>query len=480
MTSSNQRSIIGFSVSQQKAGLARRAGSFLADSGVAVACWSTLLPWSGAPLSPPLLHLAGALTLSAAIRALQRRFLGASLGDRLWALRSEVQPNGRRELRQSYLTQGMKAFQGALTAAAFAGLPAAGLLHLSTHHPSLSEGGITVLDTPAPASSAEWPNLPFYYLLGPWPATFGTKAVTYSLPYSKGPPHKFLGTIQARWSAGDLPEALVSFEGPRTPEGAPSPQEARDCFVPDWRQRHLWRCLARRESLLRASLDSLRRRFDREDFLQAEVGWFETPGREADSAQGIRIRVASEKLIDERFIVLLENGTQQPIRFVRPRSARMQEMETTFLAALGAQRAQKDIARNRAWADQLLASVELRALGELEGQPARWEARAAEIEAFLIAKLTVEPTAVEPFFHLGGLATLFARHALRTKDPEWSHLSQGLLHSVIQYARDVSPSDARIGQLERLRGELVAPGDQITPRSAAPQRLPATSASPRY
>jgi len=217
----------------------------------------------------------------------------------------------------------------------------------------------------------------------------------------------------------------------------------------------------------------MRLRFPWADGDHWKVGWFESNTDHAGSVRGIHIRAESERLIEDRYIVITPARSHQTIRFSRSPSPALVETESLFLAALGAQQVQPDISENRAWADQLIASVELHSLKALESSPEQWAVRAAEIEAFLVAKLSVEPTAVEPFFHLGGLASLFARHGQRTKNPSWSQNADALLQSVIRYARDVSPQDERITQLERIRGELIAPGDQVAPR-----RLPASPKLP--
>jgi hypothetical protein len=375
----------------------------------------------------------------------------------------------------------------------------------------------TTLQASLPPLSGEhaWEVMPFFYALGAWPREYGGHAVLYSLPYEKGPPERFVGHVIAHWEA---PGTVVTFEGPKTPRpsvaarepGGRTPRDRiRECLIGDGRS---WECLKIRESTLLRHLTDLQRRLtgraggDTALAIRWQLKWFtvRNPGLPpAEEAQGIYLsavtraelrggardgggRPASGAVIEpkgeERYVLITENGTHQAISldYPDPDSPAGETARETFRQAIRSLRASDELGPGRAWVDKELSALELGgnagpggspsagiaggdpAIAALLAQkplpagtdPARVIAKLAQAQALLLAKISVQPSIYDSFFHLGGTALLLdriARSGARAGSLEGLELAaraRPMVLSAYRYAKDLAPRDPRTTQLE--------------------------------
>lgn len=301
---------------------------------------------------------------------------------------------------------------------------------------------------PAEGKEPGWRILPFFYSLGAWPSSFGGRPIHYSIPYEKGPPHRFLGHVNARWDSGEI---RVSFEGPKTPEGREIGRAAiESCLVaPEpgaeaaaglgW-----FACARLRQAILIRHIEEIRRISPRNWSLR----WFrvENPALDrAEQAQGIFLGAANDARGQDRFILITERGTHQAVLFDYTRDQRGQEARRIFQNSIRSLRVSDTLEPGRAWIDRMLESIQLPAAGAGTANGLDLS-QLAVIQSVLAAKVSVEPGSFEAFYHLGGTTSLLTRVARAQRKDEWGLTAQPVVQTIQSaqlYARDIAPDDRR-------------------------------------
>jgi hypothetical protein len=317
-------------------------------------------------------------------------------------------------------------------------------------------------DLTAGAGSGErFTVVPFYYSLGAWPRIFQGHEVFFNFPYAKGPPLRFAAEAQARWS---MPEIRVTFEGPRTPAKTSSTPysraEVENCIEDFWNSPlTALSCLGVRQAVLSRHFDAFRA----QRLNQIGLKWIRVanPSLPVDEqVEGFYLSAKDATRGQDRFVLLTARGTEQTFILDYPRTFDGEHAREVFQESIRSLRVSDDLVPGRVWIDQTLERVKLDEL-DAPGTPGANDsgvARLAEIQAMLIARITVDPKMIETYYHLGGTALMLARIAAKARlhatDPrsadlaaEWLAVAKPLTETAWKYATDIAPDDKRTLQL---------------------------------
>jgi hypothetical protein len=170
--------------------------------------------------------------------------------------------------------------------------------------------------------------------------------------------------------------------------------------------------------------------------------------------QGFYLSARGDSLSQDRFTLVLPNGSQQAFILDYPSNERGEEARELFQLSLRSLRGSPELASGRMLVDHAIAEISLDAIRSLE--PAQRLSRLADIQALLLAKLSVDPRTYDTYFHLAGTASLLATSDLPPGEDRGEHVSRSraLVQSLSLYARDLAPGDPRTAQLERLWKQL--------------------------
>jgi hypothetical protein len=391
-----------------------------------------------------------------------RRLKGvATPGERTWEIRVSRETFPRVNLTQAYPLQSstlmvstfltafviMLAFWTSYKALALSPIGmTAQAVELEAFLPEQAEG------------SEHFSVVPFYYSLGAWPNVFQGHPVFFNFPYEKGPPNRFAGQIQARWS---MPDIRLTFEGPKTPvqsDQQPYPRdEVRQCLLSFWRSpATVLSCLRTREAVLGRHLNAEKNlRLGKPEIEWIHVGSKALPPNE--QLQGFYLSATNAHRGQDRFVMITPRGTEQAFILDYPQSAEGAHARAVFRQAIRSLRVSDELSPGKIWIDQ---AIERTHLSELtHGSDSEIASGLAEIQAMLIARISVDPKLYDTYYHLGGTALLLAQEAVKTRGrnvhaadqaAEWLLVSKSLIESTWKYALDIAPNDPRTSQLHSM------------------------------
>jgi hypothetical protein len=448
----------------RRASFGLRLGAGVIDGSLVLALCFLAHRWLRLPPVPEPYWVAVVIFALGAWWASQRSVLGATLGDLAWKLRSEHKGISEELLAPSRLSA--SEILGAVSLTLLSTCVCAWSIDQAIfRQPIWAKAETLELDAYLPDMSAgQWGILPFYFSLGAWPKAYGGKPVFYSLPYEKGPPTRFAGHIIARW---DEPSTRVTFEGPKTPQapvsaapGERTPREKiRQCLLGE---NHSWSCLKIRDATLMRHLNDMQQRLAGKSGgnvalkMTWKLRWFlvRNPAiSPSEQAQGIYLSTEDEGRGEERFVLITENGTHQAVMldYPHPGSPDAVTARKTFEQAIRSLRASDELAPGRAWVDRQLEGVQLT---QAPADTPDAVAKLAEIQSLLIAKVSVQPSVFESYFHLGGTALMLSHlarastHSGSLAGLELSAVAKPLIQSAYRYAQDIAPGDPRTTQLQ--------------------------------
>ncbi len=452
----------GYSAYDGRAGVFPRVMAFVFDLSVAVAALFLLLPLTGRLGLSYWPWLVASLPILIILQLTQRLAFGRTLGQHVWGLarrpaadtltaglwtrlraplRQRINPSGPLVFIATFLTLtavSLSTLIATITASSHPLLRSDPPLALAPFDPAAAE-----LDS---SPGTDWTVLPFFYSIGAWPRAYAGKPILFELPYEKGPPQRFVGRITARWQ---MPDTRVTIEGPKTPVQA-SAARIRECFQP---RAALFKlldlgCLRLRERILGRHLrEAMSARPSDWD-----VRWFrvENPALpEGEQPSGILITAAGLDQAQERFILVNGNGTQQALILDRPATDAGLAARKLLEQIVRTLRVSTELGTGRMWIDRRLTEVQLDNL-EKQTDSNAFIARITDIQSTLLAKISVDPKMFDSYYHLGGTALLLLRHAVKTRNPDWSASARPMLQAAYAYAMDVSPSDTRTQRLQNL------------------------------
>jgi hypothetical protein len=397
-----------------------------------------------------------------------RVLFGRSVGEAFWGLRARPgarRPFAIRTLQQSPRFDGKKAAIASFLTAVLLASGALGLSRAFARHPLLVPATELSLEPSLPIrqgaegiSAENWRVLPFFYTLGSWPVAYDGRPVLYSIPYEKGPPRHFVGRVHAKW--GDSLKTRLTLEGPKTPQGAGSREEIHSCVAGS--RAGTAPCLFTRDR----TLSRHGREMQGLKPARWEIKWFRVEnaalGSESET-QGVFLRAESQAHGQDRYLLINSSGVQQAIYLEYPmeEAARARGVLETAIRSL---RSASQVTEGRLWIDKELSNVRMDP-SERDKMSAR---RLTNLQSLLVAKLSVDPSVFDAYFHLAGTAILMLRRGAGTAPAvseeaatlDWlrqsSYTQRQLIGSLRLFARDLEAAGqagteerkARIRELE--------------------------------
>lgn len=401
----------------------------------------------------------------------QKFAFGVTLGERIWGLRTQgkfaLNPPLLQSQPVSSLTQSSGIF---LTLSSFFAALAIAYAAVALHPIGMQaksadwEAFFPGFDQAQPGIEKDrWAVMPFFYSLGAWPQNFRGKAVFLNLPYEKGPPERFAGEITARWDA----QVKVTFEGPKSPLSSHKElyerAEIEHCVV------HLWdslgtlpHCLTVRSDVLGRHIDALRRIRPS----QLSLTWVKVSNRAISpdqQLQGIYITAQNDRRGQDRFVMITAKGTHQTFVLDYPTNEIGTAAREDFKNSMRSLRVSDDLAPGRVWVDQTLEKVSLRDVSKL-GESLDAVQKLAEIQALLVARISVDPKTYDTYFHLAGTSLMLGRAAVKLRqfappkgNPELAAEILAVAKPTVQtaqhYAQDVAPREQRNSLLQNFWAE---------------------------
>lgn len=339
-----------------------------------------------------------------------------------------------------------------------------------------------------PSSLAEAENSPrfelrpFFYLLGYWPTRYQGDPIFHSTPYRKGPPHRHLDQIIARW---ELPAIQIQIQGPRTPSHPPTQQSIKQCIthlelvsIPCWRIRKelLW---GNKEDMgVPASSKWTVRWFDVQPLTYSP--------KEKPSGVFLEAQTKSERI--SRFIFIHPNGRHQALTFKSRPGSSSENAYALFLKVIRSQRQQADLKSVQDLSLHQLSALTTLDLGNFQTSSPDSSKnmkglthRLSDLQAALLSRISVKPSDYEAYYHLAGISLTLARHIdslrfrakthpdqfseiletdsdvsstpLLLKLDEWSAVAKPIVRAAYQYAKDVNSKHKLSAELERIFSE---------------------------
>jgi hypothetical protein len=134
-----------------------------------------------------------------------------------------------------------------------------------------------------------------------------------------------------------------------------------------------------------------------------------------------------------------------------------------FKNSMRSLRVSDDLAPGRVWVDQSLEKVNLRDVSKL-GDSLDAVQKLAEVQALLIARISVDPKTYDTYFHLAGTALMLGRAAVKLRqfappkgNPELAAEILAVAKPTVQtaqhYAQDVAPKEQRNSLLQNFWAE---------------------------
>lgn len=390
----------------------------------------------------------------------QKIWFQITLGERIWHLtkRSDSEPNQVKEdpkyYERDHLGLGGR-FLGFLGNLGVLGALGASVQLAVVSHPVWTKTpfwDLKALSSSNPPDHApkitEQFVAPFFYQLGIWPTRFQNRPTFYSLNYEIGPPKKFIGKVTLTLQN---PDTILTIEGPKTPHQSLTRDEIRNCFLNPESTHTLnaFGCAFKREHTLARHLKNMAR-------LEGAPKWFQVrDSKNSDETQGIYLKSVNleNNRTQERFVFINSSGAHQALILDRPNTPAGDSASLTALETVRSIRNFPDLTLGRAWINQSLESVRLEELIQLK-DPTELATQLARIQSLLIAKISVEPGSIDPYFHLAGTSLLLLTHPLLKNDvlpgsPIKTSSFQNL-QSALLFSKDIAPNDRRILQIETM------------------------------
>jgi hypothetical protein len=189
-----------------------------------------------------------------------------------------------------------------------------------------------------------------------------------------------------------------------------------------------------------------------------------------EQTQGVWITARTRTRRIQKAVLITQAGTQQSIQVTLPllvaeeaaaSSPDVKDSRELLEKILGSMRISDDLLIGRAWIDRELENTQSGAL-TLVTSPEERLKKILELQVPLFSKISTDPSAIEAYYHLGGLTqlalTAVGEHQAHPSNTELSSALaavtpgrlSGLLQTASKLARDVSPDHPRTRELARL------------------------------
>ena len=300
-----------------------------------------------------------------------------------------------------------------------------------------------------PNDPATWVTLPYGYSLGPWPSYFAGEPIVTKLTYQKGPPLKFIQNLTQVWKPGEI-ELLV--EGPKTIASDTGASAWKECFESSFL------CVGKKNLFLDYAFPRLKKSN------AVTVKWFDN--LDLMGARGVHIHINAGTYQIDRFSVISEKGVVQNFSLKYVSSPVGLEAQTLFYKIMGGIKIKDDLTNARAWIQNRISHVDLKKTQAITDPKIRLS-QLIQIQNLIFSHLSVDPTRLDPFFHLAGITHLLTMDLLRMKKPmfsgqeAWLLSSKPTIEALIQFAKDFPEHEASTRNMEALLQDILLLQQQI-------------------
>jgi hypothetical protein len=288
--------------------------------------------------------------------------------------------------------------------------------------------------------------LPFGYTLGPWPGTFLGEPIVTKLTYQKGPPEKFIERITQVWKPV---EVELEIFGPKTIKPGVSASEWRACFESSFI------CENDKKKFLAEIYPD--QKLHAKD--ETTLTWFDS--LDPLAARGLHLSVQTPTYRIDRYTVITEAGATQTFSLKTVKGPVGEQARDLFVKTLSGLKVKEDLASSRIWIQNKIRSVRLDEVRKIRDPKVRL-ARLIQIQNWIYSLLTVDPTHIEPFFHLAGVTHLLAMELLKTNqtyfpDQEaWILNFRPLFETLLAYTKDFpEPHEELTKNIESLLQDIL-------------------------
>lgn len=313
---------------------------------------------------------------------------------------------------------------------------------LAANDPTLKKWNVVAL--PLSENVLKSPDLvtvPFSYLLAALPSKIGKEDLLWELPYLKGPPKSFIGRIDLIWNETD--QNKISFSGPLTFSKNTSSNQLLNCF------NKFFGCSELRDEIFKkhlkinelfseiSTMEILR--IENKELKENEIPYFLYLKGKSKTSIGKTLEVA---------LAINPNLSFQQISFEQRKS--LVSESTLFKSLLTVMRFSQELNAPRLFIDDKLSLFNQNSA--LNEKPTLSEIILAE--KLLLSKLSVDPTQLEPFYHLFRFSEMEYQVALKEKNLLSSARTRRLMSALLKYAKDIQPDHAFTKEMEQILASI--------------------------
>jgi hypothetical protein len=330
----------------------------------------------------------------------------------------------------------------------------AGTAYYFTLGQSLSSKALTTewIDNQFPEKIDEDAILPFGYTLGAWPSQFEGEPIVTKLTYQKGPPQKFIEKITQVWRPV---EVELQIYGPHTIKVGMSSSQWKACY------QSAFTCRSEKSAYLKEI-------FADQDEHQAdttELTWFDSP--DPLGPRGTHLKIEAQTYRIDRYTLITETGATQTFSLKTVKGPLGDKARDLFLKTLSGLKVKEDLQSAREWIQNKIKSVSLDEVQKIQDPKLRLT-RLIQIQNWIYSLLTVDPTHVDPFFHLAGVTHLLAIELMHSdkiyfnSQEAWILSFRPLFETLLAYAKDFPNSQAPVKNIEDLLQDLLYEQNKIS------------------
>ena len=287
--------------------------------------------------------------------------------------------------------------------------------------------------------------LPYGYTLGSWPRYFMGEPIVTQLTYQKGPPQKF---IQKQIQIWKPIEVELEILGPTTILDKFGASRWKECFTTRFS------CKEEKKKYLQQIFpDQSFHSYD-----ETRLTWIDS--LDSLSPRGTHLEIKSKTYQIDRYTLITESGATQTFSFKSVQNPVGLQARELFLKTLSSLKVKEDLASSRAWIQSKVSRVQLDEVKKIIDPKLRLD-RLIQIQNWIYSLLSVDPTHVEPFFHLAGVTHLLAMDLMRSKQKyfenqeAWIGSLKPLFETLIAYVKDFPNSQNEVKNIELLLQDIL-------------------------
>ena len=308
------------------------------------------------------------------------------------------------------------------------------------------------MENPFPEKFDEDSILPYGYTLGPWPQSFEGEPIVTKLTYQKGPPLKFLEKITQVWRPVEIE---LEIYGPKTIKEGMTANDWQNCFA------SAFSCHSEKEFFVSEIFpDRAKHKHD-----ALTLTWVDS--LDPLAPRGLHLTIEAPTYQIDRYTFITEKGATQTFSLQSVKTEEGARARALFKKTLSGLKVKEDLQSARAWIQNKIKSVNLDQARSITDPKLRLE-RLIQIQNWIYSLLTVDPTHIEPFFHLAGVTHMLAIELMRTdqtyfKSQEaWILSFRPLFETLLAYAKDFPGNQPLVANIESLLQDLLVEQNKLS------------------